>query len=268
MEDTTFCESLWNFFCLCGGACWKYVSVIFSKSAYTSVDYVTWIASVAVGTNGVSTISDSIKNIIKGSDRRAYEVFVTHTIDYIAKLSKQTAKCQKQLEKDGEQQAKNLKKEQLNALAKKQGTIEENQKASQRAAAILADLALNSKVKDYKNTFENLNVWSFGVAVISIFVLVFSPQIAAKKIHSFWFLFLFLPQIILLGHLINAFKNKYFPPKYIKLVIATRSNLLQKIWAPIVYEWKIFTYKTEAKEKTTSGAVFEPFEAASSESKK
>ena len=268
MEGVAFCESflgsIWGYLhSLCGG-----ISVIFAKSEFTTFDYVTLISSVAVGANGVSTVSEAIQKVIKGSDKRAYEVFVRYTLAYITKLSNQTANCQKLIEKDGGQQAKNLKKKQLNALAKQQGTVEKNQKEVQKAITILIDEALSAKVNDYKNTFDNLNVWSFIFAVISIFALVFSPQIAAKKIHSFWFLFLFLPQIILLGHLINAFKNKYFPPKYIKLVIATRSNLLQKIWAPIVYEWKIFTYKTEAKEKTTSGAVFEPFEATPPESKK
>ena len=255
-------EEYWSFILSSIKPYFEWFRVIFLQSTYTTVDYVTWIASVAVGTNGVSTVSKTINNIIKWSDKRAYEIFVRYTLDYISDLSKQTEICQMQIEKDGEQQAKNLKKKQIKAFVKHRDTVEKNQKILKKATEVLTKEALRAKVTNYKN-IESFDVISFVFAVVSIFALVFSPQIANEKIHSFWFLILFLPQIILLGYLINAWCKSYFPLKYITLVVRTRGKLWQKIWAPVVYEWKIITYKTGEKEKITNGAEVGPIDTVS-----
>lgn len=228
----------------------QYILVLFSECNPMKLDYIMFVSSVAAGANGIVTFTKILPKILETNNRRARDVFLTYVLKIISMLDEENASCTEKLGKVQEKQINDAESDELLTAAKAKRTVFKNR--------VMIDQAKNLFYAAKSSSFEIRKgqffpCISFIFAFLSILVLVFSPQIANWKIHNFWLIFLFIPQLLALIMLIYASLQKYFPVKYIAQVFSVRKNVIYKLWDVICFEWHVFRYRPSNNRQVTKG---------------
>lgn len=227
----------------------QYILILFSECNTMTLDYIMFVSSVAAGANGIVTFTQILPKILEINNQRARDVFLTYVLKIISTLDEENASCKEKLGKVQKKQINDAESDELLSAAKAKRTVFKNR--------VIIDQAKNVFYAAKASSFEVRKgqffpCISFIFAFLSILVLVFSPQIAAWKIHNFWLILLFIPQFLALIMLIYASLQKYFPVKYIAQVFSVRKNLFHKIWDVICFERDIFRYRPSNNRRVTN----------------
>lgn len=201
-------------------------------------DYIVSVSAVAIAVNGISAISKSIKRFAFYTDKRAYDVFSKFTLDLITQLTRENDSYRANLTVS--EPLEEVPSEKLQDLTNSKKKMELNSKTLTNARLCYEKTKEYSKDKSKKR--EILPLLSFVFILISICVLVFSPQIESYHISNTYFLLLFLPQFLISIILLLTVISSFFPWTYLRLIWKVHtgfSNCLKACWD---YEKRLLCY--------------------------